>query len=234
MSKGKGKERPDHPLEDWGSPRDLSGRRPIGSRSRRPLVLIIVEGTRTEKLYFESLARDERASAVHVDVVHSKGDTAPENLVQQAGKARQSRIESDKWEDDGQVWCVCDTEQPEPGIPLRNALAKARKLDINMAVSNPAFEYWYLLHFRNSTSPCSNGQEMKNKLRRIIANYHETMDVYPLLRSRTDNAITRASDLRKRSEGAWDNITNPSTMVDKLVCVIINKKDQEFGAGNSG
>ena len=169
MSKVKGKEHSDHTSGDWGTPRDLSGRRPKGSRSRRPLVLIIVEGTRTEKLYFESLAREERASAVHVDVVHSKRDTAPENLVQQADKAWKSRIDSDKWEDDGQVWCVCDTEQPEPSVSLRNALATARKLDINMAVSNPAFEYWYLLHFRDSTSPCSNGQEMKNKLRKIIS-----------------------------------------------------------------
>ncbi len=227
MSKVKGKEHSDHTSGDWGTPRDLSGRRPKGSRSRRPLVLIIVEGTRTEKLYFESLAREERASAVHVDVVHSKRDTAPENLVQQADKAWKSRIDSDKWEDDGQVWCVCDTEQPEPDILLRRALTTARKLDINMAVSNPAFEYWYLLHFRDSTSPCSNGQEMKNKLRRIINNYHEAMDVYPILRLRTDDALARASDLRRRSEGAWDNFSNPSTKVDELVRVIINKKVQE-------
>ena len=226
MGKDKRKEHPGHASGDWGMPRDLSGRRPKGSRNHRPLVLIIVEGTKTEKLYFEALAREERASAVHVDVVHSKGNTAPENLVQQADKARKSRIDSDKWEDDGQVWCVCDTEQPEPGIRLQNASAIARKLDINMAVSNPAFEYWYLLHFRDSTSPCSNGQEMKNKLRKIINNYHEAMNVYPILRSRTDDAIAQASDLRKRSEGAWDNFSNPSTKVDQLVCVIINKKAQ--------
>ena len=225
MSKDKRKERSVHPSGEWGLPRDLSGRQPRGSRSRRPLVLIIVEGIKTEKLYFESLAREERASAVHVDVVHSKGDTAPENLVQQASKARKNRIENDQWENDGQVWCVCDTEQPEPSVSLRNALATARKLDINMAVSNPAFEYWYLLHFRDSTSPCSNGQEMKNKLRRIIDNYHESTDVYPILKSRTDAAIARASDLRSRSEGAWDNFSNPSTGVDQLVCVIIHKKD---------
>jgi hypothetical protein len=221
VSKMQRKEVPENASGGWGLPRELSGRRSRGSRSHRPLVLIIVEGVKTEKQYFESLAREERASAVHVDVIHSKGDTAPENLVQQADKARKSRIENDKWEDDGQVWCVCDTEQPDLSISLRNALVMAQKNNIKMAVSNPAFEFWYLLHFRETDAPCSNGRDMKKKLRHYIDNYTETMEVYTLLRLLTDKALQRASDLRIRSNGAWDNFINPSTGVDQLVRVVV-------------
>ncbi|MCI0520389.1 MAG: RloB family protein [Chloroflexi bacterium] len=223
MSKGKRGSSPGERPGGWGSPRDQPGRRGRGSRIRRPLVLVVVEGAQTEKQYFESLAKEARASAVHVEVVPNKGDTAPENLIRQAEKARKSKMENDKWEDDGQVWCVCDTEQPDLSASFRNALAVAKKRGIQMAVSNPAFEYWYLLHFRDSTSPCTNGQEMKKKLRRFIKDYHEAMDVYPLLRLQTDTAIARASHLRAQSDGDWERYVNPSTGVDQLVCIVLNR-----------
>ena len=47
------------------------------------------------------------------------------------------------------VWCVFDSDD-HPGIPA--AKQQARDNGINLAISNPCFEIWILLHFQDHRS----------------------------------------------------------------------------------
>jgi len=101
------------------------------------------------------------------------------------------------------------------------AIEKARKFKINLAISNPSFEYWYYIHFDNSSRPFANGQEMKRELKVHIPHYDESMNVFLILDSLTSIAMKNAENLRKCSPESWDIFPNPSTEVDKLVQEII-------------
>jgi hypothetical protein len=48
-----------------------------------------------------------------------------------------------------EFWCVFDVEWPRNHPGLREALEQAERNSIQLAVSNPCFELWLILHFRN-------------------------------------------------------------------------------------
>ncbi|MER0242846.1 RloB family protein [Streptomyces sp. HSW2009] len=47
------------------------------------------------------------------------------------------------------VWCVVDVEAPAPHASLDEAIALARRSGVRMALSNPCFELWLLLHIKH-------------------------------------------------------------------------------------
>ncbi len=130
-------------------------------------------------------------------------------------------IQEKKNQDIDEVWCVLDTENPNENPTLPDAITKARNAKINLAISNPSFEYWYFIHFDPSSRPFANGQEMKRALRAYIPDYEENTNVFPILDDRTPEAIKNAETLRGNSPESWDVFPNPSTCVDRLVQEII-------------
>jgi hypothetical protein len=93
-----------------------------------------------------------------------------------------------------EAWCVFDREAANEPRGFRDAMQLAARHKIRLAISNPSFEYWYMLHYVDSNRPFNNGQELKAELRRYIAGYTEAMDVFHLLRERTTEAHDRAND----------------------------------------
>ncbi|NJP89490.1 RloB domain-containing protein [Nonomuraea sp. FMUSA5-5] len=128
------------------------GNRPLDRKSGKPKpprkrLSIYCEGRGTEKIYFCGLRSTLRAANVDVRVVPTKGN--PHSIVRYAindtGLARRSEIDFQRGD---QVWCVFDVEAPQchPGIEEAEKLAS--KYGIKLAVSNPCFELWLLLHFQ--------------------------------------------------------------------------------------
>lgn len=115
-----------------------------------------------------------------------------------------------------EIWCVLDTEDPNKNASLLPAIEKAKKANLNLAISNPSFEYWYFIHFECSSRPFANGQEMKKAIKIHIPDYNENLNVFPKLDSLTPTAIKNVETLRGRSNESWDIFPNPSTGVDKL------------------
>src|SRR6185312_4244684 len=73
----------------------------------------------------------------------------PLALVQLAVEAKE-RASSEHAEID-EFWCVFDVEWPQNHPNLPEAIALAEKHGINMAISNPCFELWLLLHHADQT-----------------------------------------------------------------------------------
>ena len=71
-------------------------------------------------------------------------------LVNKAAEAR-DRNSLEQGEID-EVWCVFDVEWPRNHPNLRQATEKAKARNVNLAISNPCFELWLVLHFEARTA----------------------------------------------------------------------------------
>ena len=107
------------------------------------------------------------------------------------------------------------------------AITLAQANNIQLAISNPSFEYWYLLHFIESDRGFQDSGEVEAELKRPgrLVGYEKHHDVFPLLRHRTTDAHDRAERLYGRCcRRDNDLFPNPITLVYKLVGGIIAMK----------
>lgn len=111
-----------------------AGRRPP-FREPRLRLLVVCGGERTEPDYFRGLKGQMRNPAIQIRL-KAKG-CAPKDLVAYARAI--APVGGDEFD---QVWCVVDSDD----FDLEAAAALAAELDVRLAVSNPCFELWLLLH----------------------------------------------------------------------------------------
>ena len=141
----------------------------------------------------------------------------PKALVQRAVEKkriaeRDARTQKDANLRYDQVWCVFDVDEhrllPEAGH-------QARDNAIEVAISNPCFELWALLHFRDQHAHIERGP-LHHECKQYMPGYEKqlpTARLYPL----TDEALRRARDL-DQWQGTRDcDGANPSTGVYKLI-----------------
>ncbi|WP_336210128.1 RloB family protein [Nonomuraea sp. LPB2021202275-12-8] len=70
-----------------------------------------------------------------------------------------------------EVWCVVDVDDHDT---LDQAMAAARKGQVNLAISRPCFELWILYHFETCTAACDSHQ-ISRKLRKHIKDYDKRL-----------------------------------------------------------
>ena len=128
------------------SPKPL--RRTTGIRPPRKTLLVFCEGARTEPEYLEALRREpavRETASVDIRIDADSAGFTPLGLVRRAIAAR-ARAHAEDSEID-EVWCVFDVEWPKNHPGLLEAEKLADSHGINLAVSNPCFEVWLVLHF---------------------------------------------------------------------------------------
>ncbi len=188
--------------------------------SPQKTVYIVCEGSKTEPAYFTFMKREKwgrRAlKMVKIDNPKNVGGTDPDSLLNRAMEIQRHGG------DFSEVWCVFDVEAPGTFPNLRNSLEKARKKEIGIALSNPAFEYWLLLHFTETTSSFSNGDEVTANLKKHWPEYRKNLaaDGFRKIADGYENAVKRARLVRKNAQPSphpTDPISRPSTDVDLLV-----------------
>ena len=204
-------------------------RRKTSSRKERPLVLVVPEGTETEKLYFQHFNSPDKNVRVEVAENTSAGaktdyDSLLKKAIRYSNKLKLSKRKGDS------VWIVADgdVDYNTPGAAeiKENALLKARieaeKNGVSLIISNPCFEFWYYLHFEYSTGFIKDYFSMKNKLQPYLQDYQKNKDIFEQLREKTDLAIERATHLENFHEENGESVpfklsVNPFTEVYKLV-----------------
>ncbi len=193
------------------------GRRPP-FRDPKPIMLIVCEGARTEPEYFNGFARACRNPRVQVKIAREHG--VPATLVAIAKEyKRRAETDAKRQRDENlaydSVWCVFDVDD-HPNVP--NAKQTARDNDIELAISNPCFELWLLLHFRDSP-----GMQHRAKIQQMLLNYvpdyNKRVDFTAYL-ARYPQAVERAERMDKQADGARDAGCNPTTGVYKLTTAI--------------
>lgn len=90
---------------------------------------------------------------------------------------------------------------------------------IQLAITNPCFDFWYLLHFQDHFAQINSDRTLQF-LRKHIPNYEKSLAVYDKhLKTRTENAINRGETIaRKIQQNQLDEYDNPCcTGLVKLV-----------------
>jgi hypothetical protein len=188
----------------------LRRRRPF--RNPLPLILIVCEGTRTEPGYFNELRHTER---IPIDLVISPGGK-PKTLVKRAvemknaaKKDAKSRQDENLLYDD--VWCVFDIDE-HPAVP--DAKQQARDNGIELAISNPCFELWILLHFQDQRAHIERGV-VQRECANYLPDYAKEVP-FAKLHPNYREAVQRARDLDAWQQTRGGEGSNPSTGVHKL------------------
>jgi hypothetical protein len=197
-------------------------RRTPGARQSRKVILIVCEGLKTEPIYFTDLRNEYKLSTVDVLVVGA--GASPITVVEQAIGLRDERMrEARRAQRRGEmaelpfdeVWCVFDVEVLHNNPSFAPAVSLADDEGIALAITNPAFEFWFLLHFTFTTRSFHHADELIAALKVYIPAYTKGMDCSPLLANRMETASVHAARILDAAAG--DRFPHPSTTVHKLV-----------------
>nr|WP_176929800.1 RloB family protein [Lentzea albidocapillata] len=94
---------------------------------------------------------------------------------------------------------------------IAEAIAAAESAGISLAVSNPCFEVWLILHFADCTAGVAGPKAAEDKLRKHMPGYAKGTLDFAVLAGKVDKAVERAKAL-----GAG----NPSSDMWRLVEVV--------------
>jgi hypothetical protein len=181
----------------------------------RPEVLVLVEGTKTEDGYLLPLRRLLRD---HVLInVDARGGT-PLTLVERAVTAKH---ESEREADRGRgraytdIWCVFDVDQ-HPNVA--DAIELASKHGIEVVVSNPCIELWFIIHFEDQTAYMDRHAAQDRSADLLSCQKNLTPAATDDLYARLNDARRRAQQLDEKHDGDGSPPrSNPSSDVWRLI-----------------
>lgn len=200
--------------------RDRKPARRTSFLAPKPRLLIVCEGKVTEPQYFRGFANACQNPRVSLEVIKEVGVpltvvTTARDQMQEAKKAA-VKEKDDNLEYDS-VWAVIDVDE-HPN--MSDAIQMARDNGVQLAISNPNFELWLLLHFREHPG-AQHRDVVKKLLTGFLKDYDKHVD-YKHCEAGYAEAVKRASrlgtcDLQKCLPGP-----NPSTGVHALTESIAN------------
>lgn len=198
-------------------------------RNIKPVILIVTEGSQTEPKYFAHYRT--RQTNIDIRVIGSRtsgGETDYLSLIRKAVEYQNKNQISISNGD--AVWVVADGDvnynNPDPITAKDNLLSKARNLadakGIRIAISNPCFEFWYLLHFQYTTKFFKDYPAVKTALTSYLPDYEKASDVYAQLSEHTTDAIQNALrveqyHIQNGSNKPFGIAVNPFTDIYQLV-----------------
>ncbi len=201
-------------------------KRPKQYKKYNAVILIVTEGEKTEPIYFRSMKKYERLESSKIEVVHSLYGTNPINVVDYAIDRKKSNLSDNKKTGEAKydkIYCVIDRDDHEH---YHDAINKAKAHNMIVIRSIPCFEIWYYLHYCYTTR-CYNDRELLiRELRKKIAGYQKSDDLYVSLRPRLQEAIKNAEKLIIEQSKVCNYITdhpNPMTEVHLLIADLLEQ-----------
>ena len=182
------------------------------------LIVIASEGKDTERIYFKALAKEYTNPRVHVHILKrsedEKNNSSLEHVLEQLNEYKcQYELEADD-----ELWLVTDKDHWTEAMLSRVATECMQDVSMHMALSNPCFELWLLLHLvdvssltpeeqllwmENRRKSKSSNPYLKVLLRQKMGSYHESAyDVLTLIQH-VEVAIERARLLDKNPADRW-------------------------------
>ena len=179
--------------------------RPLGERRYRKLFVLAVEGDKTERQYFALF--NNQHSMVHVHCVKSGHKSSPPQVLDRLrNHLKQKRLQSTD-----EAWLVVDKDQwtNEQLNQLHKWAQESR--NFGLAVSNPKFEFWLLLHFEKGNGIASS-QDCSNRLEKHIPGYNKELKSRNFTRSQIDEAMRRAKQRDNPPCADWPRAMGGSTV----------------------
>ncbi len=196
--------------------------RPLGERRYKKMFIISTEGAKTEPRYFGLFNQmcGKKSPIIHIECIASrKNKSAPQQVL----KRMTEFIQREGLKRNDEAWLVIDKDQwTDDQLDLLYQWSLQRE-NFGLAVSNPKFEYWLLLHFEDGNSIAS-AKECVERLKRFIPEYDKDIaekKIAPGIQS----AISRAKSHAVPACTDWPRITG--TTVYRLVERIIAPVEDE-------
>ena len=198
----------------------------LPTREEYDKILIVCEGEKTEPNYFNEIVGHYRLSVANV-VVTGKCGSNPKSVFEKAKQLYKE--EKNKGDSYDKVYCVFDKDEHVNFEEICYSINKKRPSDTFFCITSiPCFEYWLLLHYKDTSAPFfktqnkSASDKVIEELKKYDKSYKkkntgiflETIDML-------DEAIERAERIYKQQH---DEHPNPSTKVHELVDVLKNIK----------
>lgn len=203
-------------------PKERSIRRKPQSRQPKIKIYAYCEGKNTEPEYLEDYKKEYGNGLVEVEVIGAAG--SPKKIVEAASdKSRDLKKKARRTKDPldlrFEVWAVFDRDE-HPRIP--EAFGQAKANSVNVAYSNPCFELWPYLHYRNQSADIHR-HDLQKKLEGVMPGYDpkgsKKIDI-SLLTDKYDLAKERALKLKKSHEQAGSPMAAPYTDIYMLLDLI--------------
>lgn len=176
------------------------------SRTPRRTFLVVIGADRTEAAYLKGL----RTHFGLVTVTIKTKPCAPDQLVEHT-------LRSYALDDYDEVWCVTDVDHYErEGGKVTAAKAAAVKVGIRLAVSDPCFELWLLLHHEACAGHCRDCGVVERRLIKRVPAYDKTRLRFGDFVAGLDDAVGRAQALTGGG--------NPSTNVWELITALLERE----------
>lgn len=208
-------------------------KRPENKKSAN-LIVIATEGRRTERIYFEELAREFDSKNVHVEIIEKlDNNSSPDKVLEQLD----SFAEQFNLDEEDELWMVIDRDYQSWEIDMIKSVAQIcyQKKGYYLALSNPAFELWLILHivdcstlsnqekkdlFRNS-KVTRHKTYSKKMLSDLIGGFNESKYNPSTFIPKVEDAIRNAIKIDTNPKTRWPNYLG--TRVYKLAQSIISK-----------
>ena len=186
-------------------------------RSTGPKFLIACEGD-GEKAYLEAIRQALRLAGNQIIVLNEKG-TDPLTIVKTVINYRQGLQKDGLWLADDTAWAALDGDEHRDNNRenWHQALDLAKANQIELALSNPSLELWYLLHFQDQDAYIHRDKAVA-ELEKHIPRYKKPMVLFPDPPDPIRIAIQRAARLARRNqEKALPFHNNPCSGMGRLV-----------------
>ena len=185
-------------------------RKQYGHLPEKEIIRLHVEGKITERQYFECI----RSDAVHLSFAQTSG-LDPKSLVRNARAELNLKHRRTSDIDFDELWCVFDVDQHER---LAEALSDAKHSNVQIAISNPCFELWLVLHVRDQNAFISRSSIQKQSQELGLTDgKHLKPNACEDLKESTMDAKRRAIQLSESHRQTGASCTeNPSSTVWRL------------------
>lgn len=193
------------------------------TRTIKKMIVAGLEGKNvTEKQYlnhYNSLSNRYR-------IIFSKGNSSdPVGIVENTIKSLKN-YDFD-FELGDKAFCLIDTDYGDDREKsIVDAIELAKKNNIDVLLTNPTFEIWFLLHFRYSTRQYVHNEDVIVELRKYIPNYEKNVDVFLKISNLLDVAIDNSMKLEAyhNKNGSLKIMERcPSSKVFELIKLLLSE-----------
>jgi len=183
----------------------------------RSRILIVCEDAKSSPRYFMYIRDKLRLHPVEVTVCGRECGSAPINVVDHAIARKRSVKTSPVRDEYDDIFCVIDIDTH---TTLDAAINKARDHRLSIILSNPCFEYWYILHFRKTGSAYHASSAVVSDLKNDFPNYDKgNAEIFEAIYPETDTAIERSEEILRSQYHDNEDLRqcNPSTHAHRVV-----------------
>lgn len=198
--------------------RSRNSRRP-SENAKRIQLMVYAEGEKTEPIYLTHWHRLYRDRVIVTIAPHK--ETTPYELVERAAAQRSSDLREEKrgrGDAFNEYWCIFDVDE-HPKIS--DALEFAAANNVNIAMSSPCIELWFIIHFNPQTAYIER-QDAQRKAKEYLgcgkvlstAALGLLVDNYEIARNRSQGLTRKHQD--DGSPAPWNPDTDVWKLVDKI------------------